>query len=204
MKKRLLATFLIVSIISGCNTTTYNDYTEGTEQEQIVETETEEVIIEEVIIETEVVEETKYYYNVPLSHELQDVIFEECEKHSIAPQIIIAMIKCESTFDASDIGDSGRSFGLMQIQPRWHSGLMEQLGCNDLLDPFQNVIVGINIVAYYRAMNSDLYWVLMAYNGGPSYATEHLNNNEISDYVKDVTSYASAIQLEYDAQFKKQ
>ena len=46
--------FLIVSIISGCNTTEYNDYTEETEQgfeieeEVEIETQSEEILLEDV------------------------------------------------------------------------------------------------------------------------------------------------------------
>ena len=138
------------------------------------------------------------FYDVPLSEELQLHIFEECEKYNIAPAIIIAMIDEESDFDANDIGDNGKSFGLMQIQPRWHAERMERLGCTDLFDPFQNVTVGIDYVAYLKDLNSDLYWVLMAYNGGEFYATRNIEAGTYSDYALEVTERAAELEREVE------
>ena len=137
------------------------------------------------------------YYDVPLSEELQLHIFKECEKHNIAPAIIIAMIEQESDFDASDIGDNGNSYGLMQIQPKWHQERMDRLGCTDLIDPFQNVTVGIDYVAALKDKNNDLYWVLMAYNAGPSKATEWFNNGIYSEYALEVVERASELETEH-------
>lgn len=40
------------------------------------------------------------------------------------------------------ICDDGKSVGLMQIQEKWHTDLMDKTGCTDLTDPVQNVRVG--------------------------------------------------------------
>ena len=164
------------------------------------ETEVEEVHIEEIEVETvtEPEEEEVKFYNVPLSEELQLHIFAECEKHNIAPTIIIAMIERESDFDASDIGDNGKSFGLMQIQPKWHIERMETLGCTNLLDPFQNVTVGIDYVAWLKAQNADIYWVLMHYNMRWSSADKLWNEGKYSDYAKEVVERASELQKEME------
>jgi hypothetical protein len=101
--------------------------TEATERtETIIKWKEEEPSIEPLEVEevTEPQAEEVKFYNVPLSEELQLHIFEECEKHNIAPAIIIAMIEQESDFDASTIGDNGKSFGLMQIQKKWHNVLL--------------------------------------------------------------------------------
>ncbi len=62
-----------------------------TEPTEIAEAEATEVNIEPTIevVVAEPVKEVKFY-DVPLSEELQLHIFEECEKHNIAPAIIIA------------------------------------------------------------------------------------------------------------------
>lgn len=137
------------------------------------------------------------FYDVPLSEELQLHIFEECKKYNIAPAIIIALIERESDFDASVVGDKGKSLGLMQIQPRWHQGLMDELGCSDLLDPYQNVTVGVAIVAELKDKNPELYWVLMAYNGGELYANINIANETYSDYAVEITQRASELEAEY-------
>lgn len=165
----------------------------------------EEVVIEQVETETvtESTEEVSNYegvkfYDIPLSEELQMHIFYECDGYNIAPSIIIAWIEHESDFNASAIGDNGNSFGLMQIQPKWHQERMQRLGCTDLLDPYQNVTVGINIVAELKDKNPDLYWVLMAYNGGEDYATRKIKAEDYSDYAVEITQRASELEAEYE------
>lgn len=119
------------------------------------------------------------YYNVNLSVEVQDCIIKECGKYNIPPEIVIAMIERESRFNPNSIGDNGNSFGLMQIQPRWHSGRMERLGCTDLLNPIQNVTVGIDYLAEMKNRYGDIAKALTAYNTG--------------SYTGTITNYATAI-----------
>lgn len=138
------------------------------------------------------IEEVKYF-DVRLSHELQDFIFAECEKHNIAPAIIIAMIERESSFRAHVVGDNGTSFGLMQIKEKYQKERMKRLGCTDLLNPFENVKVGIDIVAELKEKKADLYWVLMAYNGGQSYANKRYKSGKISNYALEVVERAEEL-----------
>lgn len=106
-------------------------------------------------------------YPVPLDEELQLFIIEQAEAHGIDPVVVICMIYQESSFDATKIGDGGASFGLMQIQPKWHSERMKKLGCDDLLDPFQNVTVGVDYYAECLGKyDGDHAKALTAYNQG--------------------------------------
>ena len=106
------------------------------------------------------------YYNVPLPGYLQDVIFAECLLYDIDPAIVIALIEKESTFDQYAMGDDGRSFGLMQIQPKWHLQKMIELGCTNLFDPVQNVMVGMAILGDLKQQYNDIGAALTAYNSG--------------------------------------
>ena len=142
----------------------------------------------EPIPEPPVVKKNVRYFDVPLSEDLQDHIFEVCEERDIDPAIVVAIIEKESVFDTGAMGDRGRSYGLMQIQPRWHYGRMESLGCTDLLDPYQNITVGVDYLAELFRSGNSLEWVLMAYNGGCSYANEKVRTGEISGYVTRVLS----------------
>ena len=106
-------------------------------------------------------------YDVPLSKELQIHIIETCEEHHIDPAIVMAMAYRESGFNAEAIGDGGDSYGLLQIQPRWHYGRMERLGCTDLIDPFQNVTVAVDYLAeQLERYDGDMAKALVAYNAG--------------------------------------
>lgn len=152
--------------------------------------------IEEVVTEEEidiVEEEATLYYDVPLSYELQDHIFTVCEEYDVDPALIFAMIRKESTYNPDAIGDSGRSFGLMQIQPRWHSERMAKLGCDNLLDPYQNVTVGVDFIAELLAKDRGVSWALMAYNGGPDYANNKAKAGKVSEYASLVMSWSNDI-----------
>lgn len=128
------------------------------------------------------------YYDVPLSNDLQRYIFNLCEKNNIDSALVIAMIDQESDFRSGCIGDNGDALGLMQIQPKWHQDRMDRLGCQDLLDPYQNVKVGIDFLAELYGRGKPTEWVLMAYNGGAAYANRKWNNGVISSYANKVLS----------------
>ena len=109
----------------------------------------------------------KMYFDVPLSQNLQDHIFKLCEEYGITPEIIVAMIERESSYNAAAIGDNGESVGLMQIQEHNHYDRIERLGVTDLFDPFENVEVGIDFLAQCITRNGgNLEMALIAYNAG--------------------------------------
>lgn len=117
--------------------------------------------------EAEPVAEQATTYPVPLNEELQLFIIGLCEDHHIDPAVVFCMIHQESSFDASKIGDSGEAFGLMQVWPKWHGDRMKKLGCEDLLDPYQNVTVGIDYYAEcLEKYDGDNAKALTAYNQG--------------------------------------
>lgn len=129
---------------------------------------------------------TRDYFDVPLSQEIQDIIFVRCELNNLEPELIISMIDQESDFRPQLMGDGGDSYGLMQIQPKHHYELMSELGCTDLLNPADNVTVGIEILSNLLKDKNNTTWALMAYNGGPSYATRKINRGEVSNYATEV------------------
>lgn len=140
------------------------------------------------------------YFDLPLSYDLQDYIFELCEEYDVDPRIVFAVIQQESRCTANIKGDRGRSLGLMQIQPKWHSGRMNKLGCSDLLNPYQNVAVGIDYISelyHYGGRNRSTEWVLMAYNGGPGYANKKAAVGEVSGYAKSVLKIARNLDIVY-------
>lgn len=144
----------------------------------------------EVVVE----EEPNGYFDVPLDYDLQDHIFNLCDGYNIDPAMVIAIIERESNYNASAKGDSGNSLGLMQIQPRWSEERMARLGCPDLLDPYQNVTVGIDILVDYFDRGKSVEWVLMAYNGGPSYANRKVEAGEISEYALTVLEVTKSLE----------
>lgn len=157
---------------------------------------------EELVLEKTAAPVIKLYYDVPLAYELQDYIIRLCEQHHIDPAVVIAMIKRESNFQADAIGDGGDSEGLMQIQKKWHSGRMDRLSCHNLLDPMQNVKVGIDLLAeLIDRYDGDVGKALTAYNRGSysgfisNYATAVLATSE---YLKEGMIEVSYLPDSYD------
>ncbi len=155
--------------------------------EVVAEPYTEKLATTETVITP--TETEPHYYNVNLPTEVQECIITECEKYNINPSIVIAMIERESQFIPDIIGDNGNSFGLMQIQPRWHTNRMEKLGCTDLLNPIQNVKVGIDYLGELYIRYNDIAKALVAYNRG-SY------NGTITNYAYSVMARANEVEYE--------
>lgn len=186
------------TITVECNGEIYAFYGEGYAKGQKVIctfenkkiTDASEPIIEEP--ETEI-----KFFDVPLSEELQLYIFAECEKYNISPALVIAIIERESTYNADRIGDNGKSFGLMQIQPEWHSHRVKELGYTefDWFNPKQNISVGCHFLAeLFNKYGDDIYTVLMGYNGSPKYVRDMINAGLVSDYAKEVATRAEQLE----------
>lgn len=128
-----------------------------------------------------------YYSNIPLDKELQNYIIQQAHANGIQPQIVMAMIDRESDYNTACMGDGGDSYGLLQVQPKWHSKRMEKLGCTDLLDPYQNVPVAIDYLAeLLDRYDGDMAKALTAYNRGHYAGT-------ITAYAKGVMAVAEEL-----------
>lgn len=140
--------------------------------------------------------EARLYYDVPLDKDLQEHIFAVCELYDVDPAVVISVIARESSFRSQVTGDGGESYGLMQIKKKWHKARMERLGVTDLLDPYQNVTVGIDLLAELLRYGDSLEWALMCYNGGYEYADKRMKSGKISDYAKGVISMSKELKLQ--------
>ena len=127
-------------------------------------------------------------YDVPLSADLQEHIRQLCDEYGVDMPLVLAIIGQESNYRPDAVGDNGNSLGLMQIQPRWHQSRMDKLGVTDLTDPYQNVTVGINLLAELIGENKGTEWAVTAYNAGA----------EIADYNNAIgtrTEYTESVMM---------
>ena len=134
-------------------------------------------------------------YDVPLSTELQEYIIEVCKEYpseinEVHLELVLAVIERETNYNIDSIGDGGDAIGLMQIQPKWHHARMERLGVSemDLLDPYANVLVGVDYLAECLREYETLDEALTVYNAGASGAYEHYfsKGTLCSPYASDV------------------
>lgn len=169
----------------------------GSDEEELTKVKPHKLVDTKPITVADVETDTKdLYFDVPLDQGIQKYIFmmcSECDSCDLDPAVITAIIWKESEFNAGAIGDNGNSLGLMQVQPRWHSERMEKLSATDLLDPYQNIRVGIDYLVELYSINDDTEWVLMAYNGGPTYANNLYNEGALSKYAIDILDKADEL-----------
>lgn len=143
----------------------------------------------------EIAKESFTGYNVPLDIELQKYIEEQSMEKGIEPELVLAVIGVESNYRADAIGDNGQSFGLMQVQERWHKARMDKLGCDNLLNPYENVLVGIDILSEKLEKYGDVEKALCAYNAGDAGAYKLYFSKGIyfSEYSRKVMAKAEEL-----------
>lgn len=136
-------------------------------------------------------EEGFVYYEIPeeykkaggsLPEDVQRFIYRICKRDGVRYALILAMIERESGYKADCIGDDGESAGYMQVQEAWHKERMEEKGVTDLLDPYQNIMVGVDYIKELIDKYGTIQDALAAYNYGEKGALRHLWNKGIFQY----------------------
>ena len=105
-------------------------------------------------------------YPVPMDDDLQQFVAEAGRTYGVDPALIMAVIWRESGFDPNDISDNGRTYGLMGIMASEHTDRCIRLGTYNLLNPYQNIVTGTDILAELYGEYEDWARVLSFYNGG--------------------------------------
>lgn len=136
--------------------------------------------------------ELEKMYDVPLEPELQLYIKQLCDSYGMDMPLVLAIIGQESNYQYNIIGDDGDSIGLMQIQPQHHQSRMDKLGATDLLNPKDNVTVGIDILAELLR-EKDTEWAVTAYNAGKKVADFNKQVGVRSEYAESVMTLAEEI-----------
>lgn len=128
-------------------------------------------------------------YNVPLDDELQKYIEKLCKENEVPSPIVMAVIAVETggTFNPDSMGDYvdgyPQSFGLMQIYASEHTERCKNLNAVNLLDPYQNVRVGIDFLAE----------LIDIYEGDWDKALSFYNHDDTGRYAEKVQAYAECL-----------
>lgn len=124
------------------------------------------------------------------SAEVDKAIDEAAAKHNVDPNLIRAVIKVESNFNARAVSRKG-AMGLMQLMPQ----TARSLNVTNPFDPHQNVDAGVRHLKELLNHNrGDVRLTLAAYNAGQGAV---LRNNgippyrETQDYVKRISELYS-------------
>lgn len=136
----------------------------------------------------EVYEDGFVYYQIPEEYMIAGGYFPEkmqvytfclCQQYGVRYALIVAMIEHESGYRFDSVGDDGLSEGYMQISKKWHSDRMEELNCDDLMNPYQNVKVGIDLMKEMIDKYGTIQDALTAYNYGERGARVNMWNKGI-------------------------
>ena len=127
-----------------------------------------------------------------------------CQDYGVDYEMVFALIERESKCIWNAEGNDGETKGYMQIAEKWHEDRMERVGCSDMLNPFQNIRVGVDFLAELQDKLKDVpekdrnYYVLAAYNYGMQGARTHLWNKGIVkyDYNEEIMNRAEQLKEE--------
>jgi soluble lytic murein transglycosylase-like protein len=116
-----------------------------------------------------------------------------CQKHSLDPALVKAVIHVESKFDPLAVSPRG-AVGLMQIDPV----TAKELGIKDPFNPKHNIDGGVRYLkVLLDAFEGDQRLALAAYNAGPSRVFQHNGIPPFKDtkkYLKQVFRYLAYYQ----------
>lgn len=123
-------------------------------------------------IEDALVKQGYFRDDVPLSYEEQDFLHTACSEFGVDYALMLALIEHETKFQ-NVTGDNGRSEGYCQIQKKWWSGLMEEIGVDDLMKPYDNFRTACAILSRLTERYGSVRDALSAYNSGSPGATKY-------------------------------
>ena len=148
-------------------------------------------------------------YQIPQKYEedggcfpdvMQKYTYIVCNNAGVDYATVLAIIETESWYHWDAIGKA-QDKGYMQIVQKWHEERMERLNCQDLLDPFQNVRVGVDYLAeLLEKYNGSYEKALTAYQYGQNGAYKYWFSAGVdaSPYAKEVLKKAERIQAEME------
>ena len=100
-----------------------------------------------------------------IDYEIQMHLYGACLEFDVDYELALAVIEQETNF-RNVKGDGGDSAGYMQIQRKWWSGLMDDIGTEDLNQPEDNFRTGCAILRQLLDKYGNTEDALTAYNSG--------------------------------------
>ncbi len=157
----------------------------------------EQITVPTKSTEQESEEKMYIYYEVPqeyvmnggeFSDELQEFTQDLCKERQLSYPLVLALIEKETGYRNVDPNGCG-STGYMQIISKWHKDRMAKFGVTDLLEPKENITVGIDYLTELFEKYQEVNLVLMAYNMGESGAKklweDGIYSSDYADYIME-------------------
>lgn len=137
------------------------------------------------------------YYKLPLSNNLQNYIRQLCIKYGVSERLVYSVMGVETggTYNPNLISSTG-DYGLLQINLQSQRSLMQKLGVSDLLNPFQNVKIGIYLLGSLTKQYHNTSEVLLSYHLGPNGMLHAIRNGIWStDYTLKAFHYMNILKV---------
>lgn len=141
-------------------------------------------------------QEASFSEQVKLSEDIKDFVFETAESYDISPFLIFAMIERESSYQVD--AENGDCKGLMQVSEKWHKDRMEELGCDDIMDAYDNILTGTDFLGELFRKYQDPILVLMVYNMKISTAKRLYKEGRYSSYALGILERAEELETLYE------
>ena len=190
--------------ISECEATIQLNraYLDGLLEHAMMEAQTMETEpVPEMETEPETEPETKTLYifdpvDSLMAPDLQAWVYAYSTMQQVDPFVVMAICERESACTSNILGDSGRAYGMMQIQPVWVADKLAAHGYteSDLLMAEPNITIGIEILQDFLGKGRGIEWALTAYRYGPQQA----NACSTSDYSAWILSRAEELRRQYE------
>ena len=123
-----------------------------------------------------------------------EYIGEICKDKQISPELVEAVIEQESGWNPD--AQNGECVGLMQVDQIIHWRRAQELNCLDLMDPYDNIRVGVSILEDLTERYEDPAAALMFYNAGYSdkLGIRAYENGVISSYASEILERAAELE----------
>lgn len=127
--------------------------------------------------------------------EIKEIAIRIANEEGVDPNLVLGIIKQESSFNVNAVSPIGCCFGLMQVSPI----AAEEVGVSrdDLFIAEENIRAGTRYIKkQLKTNNGDVEKALIAYNAGPGRLQQYLAGDfklkdETTDYIKKVPKWAS-------------
>lgn len=123
---------------------------------------------------------------IPPEEAYESLILEAAAQHNLDPDLIRAVMRTESSFNAMAVSPVGAQ-GLMQLMP----SLAKDMGVTDPFDPRQNIMAGARYLRkLLDAHDGNIELTLASYNAGPGNVKRYKGIppfRETRNYVQKIT-----------------
>ena len=114
------------------------------------------------------------------------------KRYNVQPEFLESFIEAESS--GIPTASNGNCKGLMQVYEAVHRDRMKRLGISNLYDPYQNILVGTDIlVELFERYGDDTAKIVMMYNGS-SDAKWRAADWNFTDYANKVLNRAAELE----------